>query len=209
MASMQIRSFEFELKGRPDERWNAFGGLPALLAVLALLASSVASHALTPLRDPKDTAWLDEAKAACAAPNFPRFLRAFASSQIVRNAYTAEEWRLAETRIGPNGRRRTTTRTMPRLSSHQFPLSFDEGRYLLAPEPGAQRPPSLFDEARLQFLSPRRIIGETVVRWSVERGRMASQGQENARYHGYRGDFVFVGDGGCWKLIRIRGIFEP
>jgi hypothetical protein len=205
---MQKRRIEIDLKGKSANRRKQSCGLLALLAVFAFLASSVLTYALTPMRDPKDTALLEEAKAACAAPNFPRFLRAFASSQIVRNAYTAEEWQLVETRIEADGRQRTTARTMLRLSSDRFPLSFEEGLYVLAPGPGAQGPSSPFDEAKLQFLSPRRIIGQTIVRWGVDRGRMAAQGHEKARYHGYRGELVFVGDGACWKLIRVRAIFE-
>jgi hypothetical protein len=206
---MQKRRIEIDLKGKSASRRNQSCGLLALLAVFAFLASSVLTYALAPLRDPKDTALLEEAKAACAAPNFPRFLRAFASSLIVRNAYTAEEWQLAETRIEADGRRQTTSRTMLRLSSHRFPISFEEGRFVLAPATGALGPSNGLNETRLQYLSPCRIIGQTVVRWSVDRGRMASQGHENARHHGYRGEVFFVGDGACWKLIRVRAIFEP
>jgi hypothetical protein len=209
IASMQSSGFEIEQKSHPAQGWNTTGGLLAILAACVFLLSSTAVHALTPLRNPKDTVLLKEAQAACAAPNFPRFLKAFASSHIVRNAYTAGEVQFAVTRIDAERRRQTTTRLVPRLGFRDFPLRFEEDIYVLAPVPPADRPSSRFNEARLQFLSPRRITGQTAVRWSVDRGRMASEGHERAAHYGYRGDFVFVGDGTCWKLTRVRAILQP
>jgi hypothetical protein len=165
--------------------------------------------ALTPLRDPKDTAFLEEAKAACAAPNFPRFLRAFAASQIVRNAYTAEEVLLLQTRTDAEGRRRTTSRTVPRLASNSFPLRTGDGGFELAPGPGVSGPLGKLGEVSIRFLSPRKVIGETVVRWSADRGRLSSLGHDSAAVHGYTGTFAFVGDGACWRLTRIHAIYGP
>jgi hypothetical protein len=209
IAIMQKRRFEIVYKGR-SAGWLALTAvLCAVLAAFVFLCSSALVHALTPLRDSKDTALLEEAKAACAGPNFPRFLRAFASSQIVRNAYTEEEVQFATTVIDVQGRQRTITRMVQRLAFRDFPLRFQEGRYVLAPGPTAQGPSSWLDEAKLQFLSPRRIVGQTVARWGVDRGRVTLQGHESARHYGYRGELVFVGDRSCWKLIRVRAIVEP
>jgi hypothetical protein len=209
LASMQVHKHEMKRRGAPAKDLSLTSGLCALLVAIVFLASSLCAQALTPLRDPKDTALLVEAKAACAALNFPRFLRAFAASHIVRNAYTAEEVRLSETRTDAEGRRRTTSRAVLRLAFNGFPLRYADGGYELAPGPGAREPLGRFNEARVQFVTPRRIIGETVVRWSADRGRLSSQGHESAAMHGYTGDFMFVGDGSCWRLTRVRAIHQP
>jgi hypothetical protein len=180
-----------------------------MLAALAVVALPPSAQALTPLMPERDIALLEEAKAACVAPNFPRFLRAFAGSQIVRNAYTAEEVRFAETRIDANGRERTTARTVLRLAFSGFPLRFENGRYVLAPGVADGRAFGRLEEARVSFGTPRKVFGRTLVRWGADRGSLSAAGHESARLHGYTGAFVFTGDGACWRLTQVRAIYRP
>jgi hypothetical protein len=96
-----------------------------------------------------------------------------------------------------------------RLTTSRFPLAYEGGRFVLAPAPGEARSPTGIDEAKLEFATPRRIIGQTTVRWSADRGRLSSHGHASAAIHGYSGEFSFVGDGSCWRLTRIRATHHP
>jgi hypothetical protein len=206
MASETLR-FERNSAAAGSERWTRMMRGP--LAALMLESSALAAQALTPLRDPRDTALLKEAKAACAAPNFPRFLRAFAGSQIVRNAYTADTVRFAETRIAADGRARTTVRSIMRLGFNGFPLRVADGRYVLAPGEAEGLPFGWREEAKVRFESPRQVLGRTVVRWGTDRSNLSASGHESAKLHGRTGELTFVGGRSCWLLTEVRAIHRP